>query len=420
MGDSKKYITAEELKKHNKKEDLWISVQGKVYNVTDWIKQHPGGDIPILNLAGQEATDAFIAFHPEDYEVLRYPEITENFVLSLLKLDCLKKRVKGHGVIYSFCFIAFLLFLTFYGVLFSSSFLIHMLSGALLGLTWMQISYLGHDSGHYVIMTTRGFNKMIQILSGNCLTGISIAWWKWTHNAHHVACNSLDYDPDLQHLPVFVVSSSLSHSIPWQNSFSAISILHFTFYPIICISRLNLFLQTLLLLFSRRKVPDRFLNILGILVFWTWFPLLVSTLPNWTERMLFLLTSFSVTGIQHVQFCLNHFTADVYVGQPKGNDWFEKQTAGTIDIACSPQMDWFFGGLQFQLEHHLFPRLPRCQLRKISLIVQELCKKHNLPYRSLSFYEANKWTIRTLKVAAMQARGLLWKPLTLTANNFFH
>uniref|UniRef100_A0A3Q7IC40 Cytochrome b5 heme-binding domain-containing protein n=1 Tax=Solanum lycopersicum TaxID=4081 RepID=A0A3Q7IC40_SOLLC len=65
MGDSKKYITAEELKKHNKRDDLWISVQGKIYNVTDWIKQHPGGDIPILNLAGQEATDAFIAFHPD-------------------------------------------------------------------------------------------------------------------------------------------------------------------------------------------------------------------------------------------------------------------------------------------------------------------------------------------------------------------
>ncbi|PHU04956.1 Delta(8)-fatty-acid desaturase [Capsicum chinense] len=363
-----KYITAEELKKHNKREDLWVSVQGKVYNVTDWIKQHPGGDIPILNLAGQEATDAFIAFHPGT--AWKY---LDNFFTGYCLQD--------------------------YEV--------------------SEISYLGHDSGHYVIMTTRGFNKMVQILSGNCLTGISIAWWKWTHNAHHVACNSLDYDPDLQHLPVFAVSPNLFKSLNSmfygrELTFDSlakffVSYQHFTFYPIVCISRVNLFVQTLLLLFSKRKVPDRFLNILGILIFWTWFPLLVSTLPNGTERVLFVLTSFAVTGIQHVQFCLNHFAADVYVGQPKGNDWFEKQTAGTIDIDCSPQMDWFFGGLQFQLEHHLFPRLPRCQLRKISPIVQELCKKHNLPYRSLSFYEANKWTIRTLKVAAMQARGLLWE-----------
>ncbi|KAL3356127.1 hypothetical protein AABB24_017008 [Solanum stoloniferum] len=282
MGDSKKYITAEELKKHNKREDVWISVQGKVYNVTDWIKQHPGGDIPILNLAGQEATDAFIAFHPV-------------FAVS----SSLFKSLNS----------------TFYG-------------------------------------------------------------------------RELTFDS----LAKFFVSYQ-----------------HFTFYPIICVSRVNLFVQTLLLLFSKRKVPDRFFNILGIMVFWTWFPLLVLSLPNWTERVLFVLTSFAVTGIQHVQFCLNHFAADVYVGQPKGNDWFEKQTAGTIDIACSPQMDWFFGGLQFQLEHHLFPRLPRCQLRKISPIVQDLCKKHNLSYRSLSFFEANRWTIRTLRTAAMQARGMLWE-----------
>ncbi|CAA0830663.1 Delta(8)-fatty-acid desaturase 2 [Striga hermonthica] len=184
------------------------------------------------------------------------------------------------------------------------------------------------------------------------------------------------------------------------------------------VARVNLYLQTFLLLCSKnRRVPDRALNILGILVFWTWFPLLVSCLPNWTERVLFVLASFAVCSIQHVQFCLNHFAADVYVGAPKGNDWFEKQTSGTIDISCSTWMDWFFGGLQFQLEHHLFPRLPRCHLRSVSPVVQELCKKHNLPYNSLSFYEANRWTLRTLRSAALEARdfslpvpkNLLWE-----------
>ncbi|KAF2594236.1 hypothetical protein F2Q70_00044226 [Brassica cretica] len=107
------------------------------------------------------------------------------------------------------------------------------------------------------------------------------------------------------------------------------------------------------------------------------------------------------------------------MGPPTGGDWFEKQAAGTLDISCSSYMDWFFGGLQFQLEHHLFPRLPRCHLRKVAPVVQELCKKHNLPYRSLSWWEANVWTIRTLKKAAYQARdaanpvvkNLVWEAL---------
>ncbi|XP_052193435.1 delta(8)-fatty-acid desaturase-like [Diospyros lotus] len=432
MAPERKYISLDELKKHNKPGDLWISIQGKVYNVTDWVDEHPGGDAALLNLAGQDATDAFIAFHPgsawhyldrfftgyhlEDFRVSEISKDYRKLANEFAKAGMFEK--KEHVVVYSLFFVASLFALSVCGVLYSDSFWVHLVAGGILGFAWVQVSYLGHDSGHYNMMTTRGFNKMAQILIGNCLTGISIAWWKWTHNAHHIACNSLDHDPDLQHLPLFAVSSTLFRSITSRFygrklTFDSaarffVSYQHITFYPVMCIARANLFLQTFLLLFSKRRVPDRALNILGIVVFWTWFPLLVSALPNWTERFLFVLVSFTVTSIQHIQFCLNHFSADVYVGPPKGNNWFEKQTSGTIDISCSAWMDWFHGGLQFQLEHHLFPRLPRCQLRKVSPLVRELCKKHGLPYRSLSFYEANVTTIRTLRDAAMQARNLLW------------
>lgn len=121
---------------------------------------------------------------------------------------------------------------------------------------------------------------------------------------------------------------------------------------------------------------------------------------------MFILASFTVTAIQHVQFCLNHFSSTIYLGPPTGNDWFQKQTSGTLNIECASWMDWFHGGLQFQIEHHLFPRLPRCQLRKISPIVVELCKKHNLPYNIAPFWEANVLTVRTLRNAALQARDL--------------
>ncbi|KAL7002437.1 Delta 8 Fatty Acid Desaturase [Sarracenia purpurea var. burkii] len=392
MSGEKKYISQNDLKQHNNPGDLWISIQGKVYDVTDWAKEHPGGDIPLLNLAGQDATDAFIAFHPatawhhldrfftgyhlKDFSPSEVSRDYRRLASEFAKAGLFEK--KDHVVIYSLIFVTFLLSLSIAGVLFSNSFWVHMFSGGLLGFAWVQVSYLGHDSGHYNMMTSRRFNKIAQILTGNCLTGISIAWWKWTHNAHHIACNSLDHDPDLQHLPFFAVSPNLFRSITSQFygrkltfdplSRFLVSYQHITFYPVMCVARINLFLQTFLLLFSTRKVPNRGLNILGILVFWTWFPLLVSFLPGTIERCLFVLTSFSVTSIQHVQFCLNHFSANVYVGAPKGDNWFEKQTSGTIDISCSPWMDWFHGGLQFQLEHHLFPRLPRSQLRKVYII----------------------------------------------------
>lgn len=431
--EEKKYITEEELKRHNKAGDLWISIQGKVYDVSNWVNDHPGGEVPLMNLSGQDVTDAFIAFHPgtawkhldrlftglylKDFEPSEVSKDYRKLAFELSKSGLFEQ--KGHTVIFSFTLCAVLFAICIYSVLFSKSILAHIFGGCCLGLAWIQVAYLGHDSGHYVMMSNKKYNKIAQILAGNCLTGISIAWWKWTHNAHHMACNSLDYDPDLQHLPVFAVSTKLFRNLTSKFygreltfdpvSKFLVSYQHYSFYPVMVVGRINLFIQTFLLLFSKRKFPDRAVNIMGIIVFWTWYPLLVSCLPTWTERFVFVLASFVVTALQHIQFCLNHFSASVYVGPPTGTDWFEKQARGTIDITCWTWMDWFYGGLQFQLEHHLFPRLPRSNLRKVSPFIRDLCLKHNLPYTSLTFYEANMSTISTLRDAATQARGLLWE-----------
>ncbi|GAB4854452.1 hypothetical protein Ancab_023036 [Ancistrocladus abbreviatus] len=430
MEVSKKYITEEELKTHNKRGDLWISIQGKIYNVTEWVKEHPGGDQPLLNLAGQDVTDAFVALHPgcawkyldkfftgyylSDYKVSEVSKDYRRLASEFSKMGLFEK--KGHAVFYMMCFMFFMLAASVCGVLCCQSFWVHLFCGVLIGFLWIQSGWIGHDSGHYQVMISPRFNRIAQLLSGNCLAGISIAWWKWNHNAHHIACNSLEFDPDLQHMPFFAVSSKFFTSLTSyfygrklnfdRVSRFLVSYQHWTFYPVMCFARINLFAQSFTLLLSKRRVHNRVQELLGLLVFWIWYPLLVSQLPNWSERIAFVVASFVVTGIQHIQFCLNHFSSNVYVGPPSGYDWFEKQTYGTLDISCSSWMDWFHGGLQFQVEHHLFPRLPRCHLRKISPFVKELCKKHNLPYNCASFWMANVLTCKTLCTTALQARDL--------------
>ncbi|XP_004291044.1 PREDICTED: delta(8)-fatty-acid desaturase 1-like [Fragaria vesca subsp. vesca] len=429
--NNNKYISSEDLAKHNKPGDLWISIQGKVYNVSDWAQSHPGGELPLLNLAGQDVTDAFVAYHPgsawkhldqffngyylQHYTVSEVSKDYRKLVTEFSKMGLFENR--GVGVYFQLFSVAMLFSLSVYGVLCSDKTWVHLVSGGLMGLGWIQSGWLGHDSGHYQIISNKKINRFAQILTGNCLAGISIAWWKRNHNAHHIACNSLEFDPDLQHMPFFAVSSKLFKSLrscyyDRKMNFDKftrflVSYQHWTFYPVMCFARINLFAQSFMLLGCKRlRVPNRGQEILGLLVFWIWFPLLVSCLPNWGERVLFVVASFSITGVQHVQFCLNHFSSSVYVGTPVGNDWCEKQTNGSLDIVCPSWMDWFHGGLQFQIEHHLFPRLPRGYLRKIAPLVKELCKKHNLPYTSVSFTEANTLTIGTLRAAALQARDL--------------
>lgn len=419
-------ITTEELRSHSTRSDLWISIQGKVYDVTTWVDRHPGGDLPLLSLAGEDATDAFIAYHPpsawahlepflvgrlSDYRVSPASRDFHRLSSDFARLGLF--HIKGHTVALSFLFMIFLFLSALYLALVRKSAL---LGGGVMGFLWIQSGWVGHDSGHYNVMTSNWANRLAQIVTGNCLTGISIGWWKRNHTAHHIAVNSLDFDPDLQHLPLFVVSSKFFTSLTsvYYNrkmTFDSIarffvSYQHWTYYPVMCFARLNLFGQSIVLLASDTHVPDRWQEILGVAIFWIWYPTVVSFLPTWGDRVTFVMASFVVTSLQHVQFTLNHFSSEVYVGQPKGNDWFEKQTAGTMDIECPWWMDWFHGGLQFQVEHHLFPRLPRCHLRRISPLVKELCKKHNLTYSSAGFLEANRKTIKVLRTAALQARDL--------------
>ena len=82
---------------------------------------------------------------------------------------------------------------------------------------------------------------------------------------------------------------------------------------------------------------------------------------------------------------------------PNGNDeagYHEWQALSTMDIDCPPWMDWFHGGLQFQLEHHIFPRVPRWNLRKLCALTDEIYAKHNVPVVRMPFFEANKVMLR--------------------------
>merc|ERR1711916_394034 len=63
---AKKAVTAVELAEHNKKDDCWVALLGKVYDVTSFLEDHPGGAKAIMMYAGKEATEPFLMLHKED------------------------------------------------------------------------------------------------------------------------------------------------------------------------------------------------------------------------------------------------------------------------------------------------------------------------------------------------------------------
>jgi fatty acid desaturase len=274
----------------------------------------------------------------------------------------------------------------------------------------------GHDSGHNGVTLNRSFDSIIGIFVGPLLTGVSISWWKSSHNMHHVSTNSAHFDPDIQHLPFLAVSERFFSSIysyyhKRELTFNAlarflVSYQHIVFFPLMAFARFNLYVQSWLLLLTESYIQHRLVEIFALFGFYTWLGFLISFLPSNAVRIMFILVSHVVAGILHVQICISHFSMEIVDGanfSGAGDAFVRHQLATTLNLESNALNEWFFGGLQYQVEHHLFPRMPRHNLRRAREIVRTFCKEHDLQYNSMGWWEALGSVVRTLRETAHKA-----------------
>jgi delta8-fatty-acid desaturase len=176
------------------------------------------------------------------------------------------------------------------------------------------------------------------------------------------------------------------------------------YYPIMALARFNLYMLSLTHLVSPRAQNlgsawwTRWVEISFMCCYWYIFGylLLWKTLPDWTTRVAFVLLSHGFTIMLHVQITLSHWampTADLGPTE----SFPQRQLRTTMDIECPEWLDWFHGGLQFQAVHHLFPRVPRHNLRACSVLVKEFCAKTQIKYKCYAFVEGNKVVLSRLE-----------------------
>lgn len=310
-------------------------------------------------------------------------------------------------------------------------------AGLALGGLWHQLVFTAHDAGHMGI--THGYytDSIIAIVIADFIGGLSMGWWKLNHNVHHIVTNAPEHDPDIEHLPLFAVSHRLLGSlrstyyerVMKYDAFAKfmLRIQAWTYYPLLALGRFNLYRLSWDYLLMRRgpmkgpAVRLRWLEIVGQVFFWWWFGyvLVYKTLPDNWSRFCFVMSSHLAASPLHLQIVLSHFAMSTADLGPQ-ESFPQRMLRTTMDVDCPPWLDFIHGGLQFQAIHHLYPRMPRHNLRKAQSLVMSFCKDTGIPYALYGFTNGNKQVLGRLTEVSRQAAILAKCQETISRSGNFH
>jgi len=425
-------FTWSEVANHSTQDDIWVVIDGRVYDVSAWAPHHPGGSI-IYKFAGVDATDQFAAFHLPRVSK-RLPkfligkiddsiaccESTDGAVQSVapsaatLEYRALREKLWNEGYFDAQSSYYFARAGVCAGLVLTSIMLVLVLpskffwlrcvgAGALMGLGWQQIAFMAHDAGHYGIhkpVSGGGMNWPGWVL-GSVFFGISVSMWNEEHSVHHAITLRPREDPQFNYLPLWLISMK-ELDVPGTTldrvTQVLISIQHFTFLPlVVLVGRVNFYLISIG--FAAKRVvmgPTNFarlcglMDLIGMAIFWTWYVAVVIQLDGTWSRCVFFLASHWVCGVLHIQLLLSHLFTETFTADEERKEQFfafQMKTTRNID-ADSWYENLFHGGLEFQIEHHLFPQLPRHNLHLVKPFVQDICKRHGIEYRTSSASEA--------------------------------
>ncbi|KAL4893501.1 fatty acid desaturase [Aspergillus ambiguus] len=293
-------------------------------------------------------------------------------------------------------------------------------SAVFLGWFWSQMVFAAHDAAHMAITHDFLIDNLIGMIIAAPIGGLSLGWWKRTHNVHHLVTNSPEHDPDNQHLPFLAVNHRFLGSLfstyherlmPYTRiAQRLVPYQAYLYYPLLMFGRFNLYVQSWLFLAyaqGPRKGPawwHRYFEIAGNLVFWAWFGygIVYRSLPTVGTRVLYVLISHAVTMPLHVQFTLSHFAMSKADLGPD-ESFPQRMLRTTMDVDCPEWLDWVHGGLQFQAIHHLFPRVPRHNLRRVQKLVLGFCREVGIPYALYGFVGGNRKVVGSLAEVGRQA-----------------
>jgi fatty acid desaturase len=281
----------------------------------------------------------------------------------------------------------------FWGVLFGAVFL---------GVVSVQLAFIVHDAGHRQGFQRRWQNALVGILCGDVLSGGSYTWWVKKHNEHHAHPNHLDMDPDID-LPFFAFTPEQAREKRGIFRFVAKYQVFFS-VPLLTLVSYGQRIASIQSLRKERS-PWRRWEVAALVVnaaLYVGVPLVL--LGPW-KTLLFIAVHQAVSGIYlGLVFAPNHKGMEM-VDDESMLDPVRAQVLTSRNVKGHPITDWFYGGLNYQIEHHLFPSMARTQLGKAQRIVRAFCQERGISYHETSVLGSYVEILTALHAASAPLRA---------------
>ena len=255
-----------------------------------------------------------------------------------------------------------------------------LLTAVFFAVVFTQLAFVGHDAGHKQIFRGRRANNIVGYLHG-ALVGLSFEWWVGKHNRHHANPNHEDDDPDLD-IPLLSFTHAQAAGkrgfLRWMTKYQA-----FLFFPLLLLEGLSLHVASIQAVWRNEVKATRVeatLLVAHIVGYLTAVFLVLSPL----QAIAFIAVHQGLWGVYlGCSFAPNHKGMPTL---PAGEklDHLRKQVLTSRNVRGGWIVDFALGGLNYQIEHHLFPGMPRANLRRAQPVVQEFCRRRGLPYSQTS------------------------------------
>ena len=278
-----------------------------------------------------------------------------------------------------------------------------------LALVLVQVAFLSHDSAHRQVFDSAAWNDWTARILAGAIAGMSVTWWRTKHSRHHHAPNQVDKDPDVQLEAIAFTPDAVAKRGRLGQWFAARQ--GWLFFPLLTLEGLGLHASSLRHLL--RRDASRLERIEAAIV--------VTRLAGYVAALYLLLPvgkASAFLGLQLAVFgvCLGAAFAPNHKGMPlvpagMRLDFLRRQVLMSRNIRGGVLVDFAMGGLNYQIEHHLFPSMPRPTLRRVQPIVREYCALHGVNYTEVGLFTSYKIVVDYLNNVGLHARDPFQCPL---------